>query len=75
MTRIQLITFKGCQTAIELRNQLDTLNNTGEINVQVETVVVASPKEAEKAGLFGSPTILVNGIEYQQDRRGPAGFY
>jgi hypothetical protein len=75
MTKIQLITFKGCQTTIELRSQLETLTNRGEINAQVETIIVASPNEAEKAGLFGSPTMLVNGIEYQQARRGPAGFY
>jgi hypothetical protein len=75
MTKIQLITFKGCQTTIKLRSQLETLTKTGEIDAQVETIVVASPNEAEKTGLFGSPTMLVNGVEYQQDRRGPAGFY
>jgi len=75
MRTIQLITFKGCQSTIDFRNELEKIKSiNGEI-IQIEMILVPSTRRAEKMGLFGSPTILIDGQEYQQERRGPNGFY
>lgn len=75
MRNIQLITFKGCQSTIDFRSQLEDLIDRENLDVEVEMILVPTPKKAREKGLFGSPTILIDGLEYQQERRGPAGFY
>ena len=75
MTKIQLITFKGCQSTIDFRNKIEKLINTENMEASVEMTFVPSPKKSLEMGLFGSPTILIDGSEYQPERRGPAGFY
>jgi len=75
MNTVQLITFKGCQSTIDFRNELENARIIKVKKPIVEMTVVSSQKKARKEGLYGSPTILVNGIEYQKERRGPPGFY
>jgi hypothetical protein len=75
MRQIQLVTFKGCQSTIDFRNKLEDLIDTENLDATVEMILVSSPNEAEKMELFGSPTIRIDGVELQQERRGPAGFY
>lgn len=75
MHTITLITFKGCQSTIDFRNDLEKRIAVGELDAQVEMVLVPSPDSAESMNLYGSPTILLDGAEYQEERRGPAGFY
>jgi hypothetical protein len=75
MTNVQLVTFKGCQSTIDFRTQLEKLIEIQELDIELETILVPSPKKAGEMGLFGSPTILIDGVEYQQDRRGVEGFY
>lgn len=75
MSTIQLITFKGCQSTIDFRNKLENMRTIKGKNLRVEMKVVFSKKKARKEGLYGSPTILIDGIEYQKERRGPPGFY
>ena len=75
MNTVQLITFKGCQSTIDFRNKLENLRTIKEKELSVEMKIVSSHKKAHKEGLYGSPTILVNGIEYQKEGRGPPGFY
>jgi hypothetical protein len=75
MHAITLLTFKGCQSTIDLRDQLDSLIDRGAIDATVELVIVPSPLNAAHFGLHGSPTILIDGAEYQADRSGPTGFY
>jgi hypothetical protein len=75
MKKIQLITFKGCQSTIDFRNQLEDLIDKENLNAEVELVIVPSTGKAKEIGLFGSPTIMVDGVEYQQERQGPPGFY
>jgi hypothetical protein len=75
MQKVSLITFKGCQSTIDFFNQLETRIAEEDLHVEVDMILVPSPERAAAMGLFGSPTILINGAELQQERRGPAGFY
>ncbi len=75
MKSIQLITFKGCKSTIDLRNHIETLVGKEIEDVKVEMVFISSAEAASEMGLYGSPTIIIDGLEYQQERRGPVGFY
>ncbi len=75
MPTIQLKTFKGCQPTIEFRNELEELIDNGGLDVTIDVVIVPAPESAQEMGLYGSPTILLDGVEVQEERRGPAGFY
>jgi len=75
MSTIQLITFKGCQSTIDFRNELENVRTIKGRKLSVEMKVVFSQTKARKEGLYGAPTILIDGIEYQKERRGVPGFY
>ncbi len=75
MRKIELITFKGCQTAIDLNRFLIDLIEAENLDAEVETIVVPSSEKAEEMGLYGSPTILVDGEEYQKQPFAQSGFY
>lgn len=72
---IRLITFRGCQSTVDFQDALENAIAEDGLDFSVEMVQVPSPESAESYGLHGSPTILVDGAEYQEARRGPAGFY
>ena len=74
MTKVTLITFNGCQPTVDLHDALADLIDDG-LELSVEKVVVPLPEKAQEMGLFGSPTILIDGEEIQRERRGPPGFY
>jgi hypothetical protein len=75
MRKIELITFRGWQCTVDFRNQLGELIEGQKLDVEAAMKLVPSPDHAREMGLFGSPTILIDGQEYQQERHGPAGFY
>jgi hypothetical protein len=75
MKHIKLVTFRGCQSTIDFYDLLEDGIVEDGLDITVEMVQVPSPEAAEDYGLRGSPTILVDGAEYQKARRGPAGFY
>lgn len=75
MKKIELVTFKGCQTAIDLGRQMTELIQAENLDAEIVTIVVSSPEKAEEMGLHGSPTILVDGEEYQKQPFAQAGFY
>ena len=75
MRKIELLTFKGCQTAIDLSRFMEDLIQKENLDATVETIAVFSPEDAEKIGLYGSPTILVDGEEYQKQPFAQPGFY
>ena len=75
MHAIQLVTFKGCQSTMDFRDQIEALIDRGALDATVELVIVPSPLDAARFELHGSPTILIDGIEYQAERHGPTGFY
>jgi hypothetical protein len=72
---VSIVTFKGCQSTMDFRDMLENLIDQGIIAARVSMTVTPSADRAAELGLYGSPTILLDGREYQRDRRGPAGFY
>ena len=75
MTSLKIITFKGCQPTVDLRADLEDVIAKENLQVDLQVELVHSPQLAEEKGLFGSPTIILDGNEIQRDRRGPAGFF
>ena len=75
MKHLQIIAFKGCKTSIDFHENVYELIREEGMDVKLELISVPSTKEAMERGLFGSPTILIDGKEYQQERSGPIGFY
>ena len=75
MPTIELTTFKGCQPTVDLRHELEDLIDEEGLDIELDLVIVPVPESAQEMGLYGSPTILLDGLEFQVERRGPAGFY
>jgi 2-hydroxychromene-2-carboxylate isomerase len=73
--RIEIITFRGCESGLNLRDRVEDLVDTQNLEAEVKLTITPSRDKAKEMGLFGSPTLLVDGQEYQMERRGPAGFY
>ena len=75
MKNIKLITFRGCQSSVEFHDMLEDAIAENRSDVTLQLHIVSSLRSAQEGGLFGAPTIVVDGQEYQGARRGPAGFY
>jgi hypothetical protein len=60
---------------MDFRALVEELVDTRGLDARVEMIVTPSAERAAEFGLYGSPTILFDGEEYQRERRGPAGFY
>ena len=61
--RIQLITFAGCPNAAAARAMIErTLSEAG-IAARIEEVDTSAPGAPASLDEWGSPTILVNGID------------
>jgi hypothetical protein len=69
------VTFKGCQSTMDFRDLVEKLIDARMIDARIEMIVTPSADRAAELGLRGSPTIIIDGREYQHERRGPAGFY
>lgn len=52
----------------------EALAKLGRADHPVRLQQVETPKEAERVGFCGSPTILVDGVDAFPDPGGPAGF-
>lgn len=75
MDKIEILTFKGCQTAVDLVQHITDLIQSENLDAGIETIIVPSLEKAAEMGLYGSPTILVNGAEYQKQQFSQPGFY
>src|SRR5262245_29737132 len=75
MRTVTIVTFKGCESTMNFRDLAETLIDEGKIDARIEMVLTPSANRALELGLYGSPTILIDGQEVQRERRGPAGFY
>lgn len=73
MGNITIKIFSGCPFGEELAAELKKHQEKESFYLEVKKIPTADL--AEDQGLFGSPTLLVNGKEYQQERRGTPGFY
>lgn len=62
--KVELLYFDGCPNWLEadarLREALEAVESG---DVEVERLLVSTPKEAEEVGFLGSPTVLVNGVD------------
>jgi len=65
MNIIQILTFKGCQTTLDFIQKMNVMIQTENLDVEIETILVSSLEKAEAMGLYGSPTLIINGVEYQ----------
>ena len=72
---VRILAYKGCQFTMDLLNAIYVLNRDHGDCVSSELELVQSLGQARMMGLYGSPTILVDGREYQDWWRGPAGLY
>jgi hypothetical protein len=75
MRKIEILTFKGCQTAVELAQKLTEMIKDNLLEAEVITTVVPTLEEAQVKGLNGSPTIKIDGEEYQKQIMAKPGFY
>lgn len=73
--RVSVIAFKGCQFSMDIMAGLEILDREKTWRVDSELLLVRNIAQAKSMGLYGSPTIIVDGREYQDWRRGPAGLY
>ncbi len=73
LATIEVITFNGCDTAKTLIDELEELKEKEEFELTV--TLVPSAEDAETMHLYGSPTVVVNGVEYQKIKGGNPGFY
>lgn len=70
---IEILTFDGCNAAANLFEELSSRSD--EMRVHVFKHVITSIEEAADRGLHGSPTVVVNGEEYQENVGANPGFY
>ena len=73
MKKIRIVTFEGCGTAKKLIADLESLQKSKNFDLQI--TVVPSADKAGEMGLYGSPTIYIDGCEYQKNSGSSPGFY
>ncbi len=73
MNRIKIVTFSGCGATTQLLEELQLLQENQPFDLDL--VTVDTPAQAEEMGLYGSPTIYINGIELQKGSNAEPGFY
>ena len=63
--RVQLLTFPGCPNAAASREVLQRVLESRGITASIEEVNTAAPETPEHLHGWGSPTILVNGVDIE----------
>ena len=71
--RVQLLTFPGCPNAPAARELLQRVLRANGNHVPVEEVNVAAPDTPEELSMFGSPTILIDGVGIEGADEGRSG--
>lgn len=62
--KVELLYFDGCPSWLEADGRLrEALEAVGSGDLEVERVLVSTPKQAAEVGFHGSPTVLVNGVD------------
>ncbi len=61
--KIQFLSFEGCPLADAARDQLDQALNARGFNEKYEEIDIMDPDTTEDLRSWGSPTILVNGLD------------
>ena len=71
--RVQLLTFPGCPNAPGARELLLRVLRANGHRVPIEEVNVSAPDTPEELSVFGSPTILIDGVEIEGADDGRSG--
>lgn len=73
MNAIVIKSFAGCPVSEDLLRELEGLAKINGFELSHDKVFRAD--DSGEKGLYGTPTIIINGKEYQGERRGAAGIY
>jgi hypothetical protein len=63
--KVQLLTFPGCPNAIAARELIQRLLSSSGIRASLEEVNTTAPETPEQLRGWGSPTILINGVDIE----------
>lgn len=61
--RVQLITFSGCPNASATREALERVLASVRVTQEIEEINTSDPATPESLRGWGSPTVLINGID------------
>lgn len=61
--RIDLLHVADCPNLVVARERIDLALDRSGLATVVHEVLIDSPEAAERAGMSGSPTILVDGVD------------
>lgn len=67
--KIRFLYFKGCPNAKPTLNLLEQVCEEKGLNEKIEVIEVRSEEEAKKYNFLGSPTIQINGLDIERERR------
>ena len=67
---IRFLFLEGCPGAARALQRLEEVLHQEGLAVPVERIEVTNPETAEREGFLGSPTIQVNGLDIEIERRG-----
>lgn len=73
MHLVEIITFSGCPTGERLYKELKKSCDAEKIDIK--KTVLTSAEEASEYGLYGTPSIRVNGQNYQEENCRQKGVY
>ncbi len=63
--KVQLLTFPGCPNAVEARERLRRVLESSDLLAEIEEVDTAAPEIPERLRGWGSPTILIGGMDIE----------
>lgn len=71
---VELLWWEGCPSTERALQQLrEALQDTGLESVEVRTREIRTDEDAARCGFFGSPTILVDGVDVAPEAGEPVG--
>ena len=63
--KVQLVTFSGCPNAAAARAVLERVLSSSGIHAAIEEVDTTAPETPEALRGWGSPTILIDGVDIE----------
>jgi hypothetical protein len=61
--RIELLHVEDCPNLVVARERIDLALDRSGVTATIDAVLIDSPEAAERAGMNGSPTVLVDGVD------------
>lgn len=61
--RIELLHVAHCPNLVVARERIDIASDRAGVTATVYEIEITTPEDAERAGMSGSPTILVDGVD------------